>query len=137
MMSLNRSSLIGNVGRDPVLKKVGEAQRSVCTFSIATSYKYKAANGEFEEHTDWHNLVAWGGLADVLAERVKKGDKVYAEGRTQTRKYKDAEGKDRYLTEVVVSGAMLLTAKISEDSGQPVVDCEVFPEGSSSLDYPF
>jgi single-strand DNA-binding protein len=92
--------LIGNVGKDPELKSL-ETGNKVVTFSMATSEVYKDKHGEKQEKTEWHNIVMWGNRAEILDKYVKKGSKLYVEGKITTRKWKDKEGNDRYSTEVV------------------------------------
>ena len=99
-MSLNKVMLIGNVGKDPELKSL-ETGNKVVTFSMATSEVYKDKHGERQEKTEWHNVVMWGNRAEVLNKYVKKGSKLYIEGKITTRKWKDKEGNDRYSTEIV------------------------------------
>ena len=100
--SLNKVMLIGRLGQDPELKTVSGA--SVCTFSLATNTTYKDNAGNSVENTEWHKVVAWRKLADIISQYAKKGTKVYVEGKLKTRKWQDSEGKDRYSTEVVVDG---------------------------------
>ncbi len=103
--SLNRVSLIGNLGRDPEIRTTQNGSR-VASFSIATSETWKdKSSGEKKERTDWHNIVCWSdGLVGVVEQYLKKGSKVYVEGKLQTRKWQDQSGVDRYSTEVVIQG---------------------------------
>ncbi len=100
MASLNKVMLIGNLGRDPEVRYTASGT-AVAGFSVATTEKFKNKNGEWEERTEWHNITLWGKLAEIAGEYLAKGKTVYIEGRLQTRKWKDREGKDRYTTEVV------------------------------------
>ena len=102
-MSLNRLMLIGYVGKDPDIR-VLEAGSKVATFSFATTEKgYTLANGtQVPERTEWHNIVVWRGLADVIEKYVHKGDKLYLEGKIRTRSYDDSRGIKRYITELFV-----------------------------------
>lgn len=106
-MSLNKVMLIGNVGKDPEVRYIdNRANQSanatkVAQFSVATTERYKDRNGEQRETTDWHNIVAWRALADVAEKYVKKGTKVFIEGKLRTREYQDQSGQRRFVTEVV------------------------------------
>ena len=100
-MSLNKLMLIGHVGKDPDIR-ILEAGSKVATFSFATTEKgYTLANGtQVPERTEWHNIVVWRGLADVVEKYVHKGDKLYLEGKIRTRSYDDSRGIKRYITEL-------------------------------------
>ena len=100
MSSVNKVILIGNLGKDPEVRYVME-NVPVATFSIATTERYKDKNGEWQDATDWHNIVAWRYLAETAQKFLKKGTQVYIEGRLKTRSYDDKDGNKRYVTEVV------------------------------------
>ncbi len=104
---LNRVTFIGNLGRDPELRKL-DSGVSVATFSIATNESYKDKEGNWQTNTEWHNIVCWRGLADMVEARYKKGNLAYIEGKLTHRKYQDKDGNDRYITEVVASTCRLL-----------------------------
>ena len=101
--SLNKVSLLGNVGKDPELRSVGSGDR-VANFSIATTESWTdKATQEKRERTEWHKVVCWNqGLCQVIERYVSKGSKVFVEGKLQTRKWQDQSGQDRYSTEVVL-----------------------------------
>jgi single-strand DNA-binding protein len=105
MSSLNRVQLIGNVGKDPEMRRTQDG-RPIANFSVATSERWSDKNsGEQKERTEWHRVVVFSeGLAGVVEKYVKKGSKIYVEGQLQTRKWQDQSGQDRYSTEVVLSG---------------------------------
>ena len=112
-MSLNKVMLIGNVGRDPNVRYLegnnpGNQGRKVATFTLATSERYRDRNGETRENTEWHNIVAWGQPADVCERFVRKGTQLYIEGKLRTRKYTDAQGAEKYTTEINVDTLQLL-----------------------------
>ena len=111
-MSLNKLMLIGHVGKDPDIR-ILEAGSKVATFSFATTEKgYTLANGTQDpERTEWHNIVVWRGLADVVEKYVHKGDKLYLEGKIRTRSYTDQAGATRYTTEIYVDNMEMLTPK--------------------------
>lgn len=122
-MSLNRVQAIGNVGKDPEIKSLNSGSR-VANFSLAVSEKWKdKQTGEAKEKTEWLNVVVWtDALIGVIERYVKKGSKLYVEGKYQTRKYQDASGNDRYSTEVVIQGfggsiQLLGDAKGSSEGG--------------------
>lgn len=105
-MSLNKVMLIGNVGRDPDVRQ--RESGKVASFTLATTEKFKSRDGQSQEKTEWHNIVVWGNLADVVENYVRKGSQVYIEGKLQTRKYTDSQGNERYTTEVNVLSLQLL-----------------------------
>lgn len=107
--SVNKVILIGNLGKDPEIRRL-ENGGVVANFSIATSESYiEKASGEKREVTDWHNIVVWRGLAEVTEKFLKKGMKVYVEGKLKTRSWQDKEGSTRYTTEVVADELTILT----------------------------
>ena len=123
MASLNKVSLIGNVGKDPEIKSFQNGGK-VANFSIATSETWKDKNsGEKKERTEWHNIAVFNeGLVGVIERYVKKGSKLYVEGAMQTRKWQDQSGNARWSTEVVLkpfNGTLVLLgdAKGSDNSG--------------------
>jgi single-strand DNA-binding protein len=103
--SLNKVTLIGNLGKDPEIRKTQDG-RPIASFSIATTESWKDKNtGEKREKTEWHNIVVFNeGLCGVIEKYIKKGSKIYIEGQLQTRKWQDKDGHDRYTTEVVLQG---------------------------------
>ena len=110
MASLNKVMLIGNLGKDPEVRYTPSGS-AVASFSVATSEKFKNRNGEMEERTEWHNVVLWGRQAEVAGEYLSKGKTVYIEGRLQTRKWQDKDGRDRWTTEVVGDRMQMLGGK--------------------------
>ncbi|WP_018109520.1 single-stranded DNA-binding protein [Bacteroides propionicifaciens] len=120
-MSVNKVILLGNVGKDPDVRYL-DTGIAVATFSIATSERaYTLANGtQVPERTEWHNLVLWRGLAEIAEKFVRKGDKLYIEGKMKTRSYDDANGIKRYVTEVFVDQMEMLTPRNSSPAAQQV-----------------
>ena len=110
MASLNKVMLIGNLGKDPEVRYTAGGT-AVASFSLATSEKFKGKTGEWEEKTEWHNITLWARLAEIAGEYLSKGKTVYIEGRLQTRKWQDKEGKDRYTTEIVGEKMQMLSGK--------------------------
>ena len=134
MASLNKVLLIGNLGKDPEVRFTASGT-AVASFSLATSEKFKNKEGEWEERTEWHNVTLWGRLAEIASEYLGKGKTVYIEGRLQTRKWQDKDGKDRYTTEIVGEKMLMLSRKDGsnhEEAGQSH-EGPGFPEG----DVPF
>ena len=107
--------LIGNVGKDPDVRYY-DADQAVAQFPLATTERgYTLQNGtKVPDHTDWHNLVVWRGLAKVVEKHVHKGDKLYVEGRIRYRSYDDPKGQRRYVTEILVENMELLNPKPAE-----------------------
>jgi len=104
MSGINKVILIGNLGNTPELGQTSKGL-AVCNFSIATSEQWNdKATGEKKERTEWHRICVFGRLSEIASTYLTKGAKVYIEGKLQTRKWEDNEGKDRYTTEVIVSG---------------------------------
>ncbi len=97
--SLNRVTLIGNLGQDPEVRTIPSGA-SVCTLSIATTDRYKDRNGEWQESTEWHRVVLWERLAEIAGEYLRKGSQVYIEGKIVTRSYEDKDGVTKYITEI-------------------------------------
>lgn len=108
--SVNKVILVGNVGKDPDIKYTPSGV-PVAKVSLATNEKYKDKSGEWQERTEWHNLVFWQRLAEIVGEYVKKGSKVYVEGHLQTSSWEDKQsGEKKYRTEIVVGDLVLLGA---------------------------
>lgn len=107
--------LIGNVGKDPDVRYY-DADQAVAQFPLATTERgYTLQNGtKVPDHTDWHNLIVWRGLAKVVEKHVHKGDKLYVEGRIRYRSYDDPKGQRRYVTEILVENMELLNPKPAE-----------------------
>lgn len=106
----NKVQLIGNVGNEPEITNL-ESGKKVAKFSIATNEFYKNSNGEKEQNTQWHNIVAWGKIAEIVEKYVGKGKEVALEGKLTSRSYETKEGEKRYVTEVVVDEILLLGIK--------------------------
>ena len=117
--SVNKVILIGNLGADPEVKVFDDGNK-LARISIATNESYKNRNGEMVDNTEWHNVILRRGLAGVAEQYLKRGDKVYVEGKLTTRKWTDKEGRDQYTTEIVVRDMVMLGAKTgSEGGGMP------------------
>jgi single-strand DNA-binding protein len=105
--SLNKAILIGNLGQDPEIRSTGSGQR-VAQFSLATTRTWNDQQGQKQEKTEWHRIVAWGRLVDVIERYVKKGDRLYVEGEIQYRQYEDKEGVTKYTTEINLREMIML-----------------------------
>src|SRR5437899_4311147 len=108
--SLNRVQLIGNLGKDPEVKYTPQGT-PVAKITLATNERFKDKAGEWQDRTEWHNVVLWQRLAEIAGQYLKKGGKVYIEGRLQTRKWQDKEGRDRWTTEIVANEMQMLDSK--------------------------
>ena len=115
-MSINKVILVGNLGKVPELRYTPSGV-PVATFSLATSERFKDRNGQQQEKTEWHNIVAWRQLAEICGKYLHKGKQVYIEGKIQTRKYQDRDGNDRYMTEIVADQMQMLGGRGEEGGG--------------------
>ena len=114
--SVNKVILVGNLGKDPEVKYTSTGT-PVAKFSLATNEGYKDKNGQWQDRTEWHNIVAWQRLAEIVGEYVKKGSKVYIEGRLQTSSWDDKEtGQKKYKTEIIANDLVLLGGRGESDS---------------------
>ncbi len=109
--SLNKVTLIGNLGKDPEVSYLPSGV-PVAKFSMATGERWKDADGNFQEKTEWHNIVAWRKLAEICGQYLKKGSKVYIEGKLSTRSWDDKNtGVKKYMTEIVMDEMIMLDSK--------------------------
>ncbi|HKW88839.1 MAG TPA: single-stranded DNA-binding protein [Candidatus Acidoferrales bacterium] len=109
-MSVNKAILVGRLGRDPETRYTGSGQ-AVANFTLATDSTYKDRAGERQKRTEWHRIVAWGKLAEICQQYLKKGSQVYIEGRLQTREWEDKSGQKRSTTEIVASDMRMLGSR--------------------------
>ena len=100
MSGVNKVILLGNLGKDPEVRRLDDG-RAVANFSLATSETYKNKSGEKVTNTEWHNIVLWSPLADIAENYLKKGSQVYIEGKISNRSYEDKDGVKKYISEVV------------------------------------
>ena len=107
---INKAILIGNLGADPELRYT-QTGTPVATFNIATTRRWKDKDGQQQEETEWHRIVAWSRLAEICGEYLNKGSRVYVEGRLQTRKWQDQNGNDRYTTEIIAQEMKMLSPR--------------------------
>jgi single-strand DNA-binding protein len=136
--SVNKVTLIGNLGKDPELRYTSSGV-AVSTFSMATSESWKDPEGNTQERTQWHSIVAWRKLAEIVGEYLKKGSKIYLEGRLQYRNYDDKNGVKRYVTEIVMDEMVMLDSRGGGASPQQESGSTQLPEESGGKvdDLPF
>ena len=118
MSTLNKAIIIGRLGADPDVRYT-QSNTAVATMNVATNERYTDSNGEKKERTEWHRVVAWGRLAEICQQYVKKGSLVYFEGPIQTREWEDKEGQKRYTTEIKALTMQMLDSR----------------DGNGSMDY--
>jgi single-strand DNA-binding protein len=116
-MSLNKAMIIGNLGRDPEMRYTPNGQ-AVTQFTVAVNRNFRGQDGEWQEETEWFRVVAWGQTGERAAENLRKGGKVYVEGRIQTRQWEDQSGQKRYTTELIADRVTNLERRPRED-GDP------------------
>lgn len=116
MSSLNKAMIIGRLGQDPDVRYT-QSNTAVANLSVATSERYKDKSGEWKENTEWHRVVAWGRLAEICQEYLKKGSQVYIEGPIQTRSWEDKDGQTKYTTEIKALTMTMLDSKGSGSGG--------------------
>ena len=144
--SLNKVMLIGNLGSDPELRTTNNGSR-VATVSLATGRQWTGQGGEKQEKTEWHRIVLWNNkgaqLADLAEKYMKKGDRIYVEGRIEYRTWEDREKQTRYTTEIIAREVLLLSARGGGDAAGPAAGGELArakagarsaPEGKESLE---
>ncbi len=117
MAGVNKVILLGNLGKDPEVR-VFEGGTKKASFTLATGETFLDKNGQRQDRTEWHNVVFWGNIVDVIEKYLKKGSQLYLEGRITTRSYDDKEGQKRYITEIVGSNMTLLGGKPSGSGGE-------------------
>jgi single-strand DNA-binding protein len=136
-MSVNKVILVGNLGRDVELRHT-PGGAAVAKFSVATNEKWKDKSGQLQEHTEWHNIVAWGKLAEFCGSYLSKGRQIYVEGTLRTRTYDDEKGNKRYFTEVRAQTIQLLGPKPAAaegTSGGPAGGPEFPPDNEDEIPF--
>jgi single-strand DNA-binding protein len=130
-MTVNKCTLIGNLGKDAEIRNTGGGT-TIANLRLATTDRRKGTDGEWQDHTEWHSVIAFGKIADVMERFGKKGKMLYVEGRLQTREYTDKEGNKRWSTEVVANEIRLLGgAKGDEAPATGRQDAQAAPGGTS------
>ena len=128
MASVNKVILVGNLGRDPEVRFTPD-NNAIANVSIATTDTWRDKSGEKQERTEWHRVAFFGKLAEIVQQYLRKGSQVYVEGRLQTRKWQDNEGRERYTTEIVADRMQMLGARGGGGMGE-VVDMDDAPPPS-------
>jgi single-strand DNA-binding protein len=134
--SVNKVFLLGNVGKDPEVRSTGSGTM-VANFTLATSDRFQDPQGNWQDRTEWHNLVAFKRTAEIVRDYVKKGSKLYIEGKIQTRSWDDKEtGAKRYRTEIIVNDLSLLSGRddASGGGGYSRSSTAATPAGSTNMD---
>lgn len=139
-MSLNKVMLIGNVGRDPEVRHLAN-NSIVAKFPLATSEKFKLKSGELQEQTEWHNIVCWRSLAELAENYIKKGSRLYIEGRIKTSSWVDKTTQEKkYSTEIIASSILFLdrapsASNASEDSASAKLEQIINNNNENSADF--
>ena len=118
MRGINKVILIGNLGRDPEIRYTTSGQ-AVANFTLATTEGRTSKDGDKQEYTEWHRIVAWGRLAEICGEYLSKGKMIYVEGSLRTRSWEDKEGKTRWTTEVIARNMQMLSPAGSRPDSPP------------------
>ncbi|MBI4793792.1 MAG: single-stranded DNA-binding protein [Deltaproteobacteria bacterium] len=134
---INKAIIIGNLGSDPEVRYT-QSGTAVANFNVATTEKWKGKDGQMQEQTEWHRVVAFDRLAEICGEYLSKGSKVYIEGRIQTRSWNDKDGNKRYTTEIVAKEMKMLSPKGGGAAGgNQYADEPPPPEPRMGDDVPF
>jgi len=118
-MALCKLMIIGNLGRDPEMRYTPSGQ-AVTQFTVATNRNYRDQQGEWQKETEWFRIVVWGQQAERVAENLRKGNKVYIEGRIQTRQWEDQSGQKRYTTELIANQVTSLERRERDEGDAPM-----------------
>lgn len=116
MAGVNKVILVGNLGKDPEVRHL-EGNVSVANFTLATNEYYRDKQGTRIERTEWHNIAAWRGLAEMAEKFLKKGQQVYVEGKIRTRQYQDKDNQTRYITEIIADEITMLGSRPQTGDG--------------------
>lgn len=131
---LNKVMIIGHLGRDPEMRYTPSG-RPVTSFSVATGRSWHSADGERHEETEWFNVVAWGSLAEICNQYLRKGQQVYIEGRLHTRRWEDSEGRKHFATELVAREMIMLGEP--RDITEPTFESSPAETPSEEEEFPF
>jgi single-strand DNA-binding protein len=131
MSGVNKVILIGNLGKEPEIRRL-DTGKTVVNFSLATSETYKNKNGERVTSTEWHNIVLWTPLAEIAEKYLHKGNQVYIEGKITTRSYDDKDGNKKYITEILGREMTLLTNKGTAPEGVTYEERNTNPDFSNN-----
>ncbi|SDZ80072.1 single-strand binding protein [Desulfuromusa kysingii] len=130
-MSVNKVILVGNLGKDPELRYTPSGT-AVTTFSLATTERYKDREGNRQDKTEWHNIVAWRQLAEICGKFLHKGKQIYVEGKIQNRSYDDRDGNKRYISEVVIDQMQMLGSRDDSQGGSGSGGGQGYNQGSNN-----
>ena len=135
---VNKVILIGNLGAEPEIR-YSQSGTAVATIRMATTERFKGKDGQMQDQTEWHRVVAWSRLAEICGEYLHKGSKVYIEGKIQTRKWTDQNGAEKYTTEIIAREMKMLDGKggQSEQQQQEYSNGSQFPPLDTGSDVPF
>ncbi|RYU83784.1 single-stranded DNA-binding protein [Hymenobacter persicinus] len=139
MAGINKVILVGHLGKDPEVRHL-ESGASVANFTLATNDYYKDKSGARVERTEWHNITAWRGLAEVAEKYLKKGHQIYVEGKIRTRQYQDKDNQTRYITEIVADEITMLGGRPHGDNQQSqpaAVEAQTFRQEPEIDQLPF
>ncbi len=130
--SVNKAIILGNLGKDPEIRTTTNGAK-VVTFSVATNRRWQGKSGEMQDDTQWHRVVAWDRLAEIVEQYLKKGDRIYVEGRLQYREWEDQNGQKRYTTEIVARELVMLGGR-----GEDALETQKAPSygGEDYEDFP-
>lgn len=136
-MDLNRATIMGRLTRDPELRSLPSG-RSVATFGVATGRMWTDANGEKQKQTEFHNIVMWSKLGEIANQYLKKGSRVYIEGRLQTRDWAGQDGVKRYRTEIVADNMIMLDSKpkVGNETPAPTANTNEFSNSLPVVEVP-
>lgn len=123
---VNRVILIGHLGRDPEMKQTNSGG-VLATFNVATTDRWRDKSGQMQEQTEWHRVVTWNKLAEICGQYLRKGSKVYIEGKLQTRTWEDQDGGTRYMTEILCREMKMLDSRPQQATDVPVITPEDYP----------
>ena len=117
MASINKAIIVGNLGRDPETRYTADGGTAITSLSVATTRRYRNADGQTVNETEWHRIVLFSRLAEIAKDYLRKGSLVYIEGRIRTRRYQAKDGTDRYATEIIGETLQLLDRRQSDQQG--------------------
>jgi single-strand DNA-binding protein len=127
---VNKVILVGNIGQDPEVRYMPNGN-AVANLTLATSESWKDQQGQIQERTEWHKLTMYRRLAEIAGEYLRKGSKIYVEGKLQTRKWQDQQGADKYTTEIIVDQMQMLDSKGSQGQQAPQNSQNYNPNGQA------
>ena len=122
-LGVNKVILVGHLGKDPITQDISNGVKKT-TFTLATSEVLTTQDGTKTEHTEWHNIIMWRGLAEVAEKYLRKGHQVYIEGRLRTRQYDDKDGNKKYITEVLCDNMVMMGGGNKTSGPEPIVTAQ-------------